>query len=68
MQKINEMFDEYVEENSNISLFDAHNAPHYNETLSTKGIFIADRVHYNAETNSWVAEEILESYKAGIKN
>ena len=66
MQKINELFERYAEENSNMSIFDPREAPHYDETRSDKGIFIQDRVHYSADTNKWVASEILENYKLQI--
>jgi hypothetical protein len=64
---INELFERYAEENSNMSIFDPREAPHYDETRSDKGIFIQDRVHYSADTNKWVASEILENYKLQIK-
>ena len=63
MHYINQVFDELAAENENISIFDVRKCPHYIPDVRGNGIFIDDVVHYTPETNRWVAEEILNSYK-----
>ncbi len=60
---LNQVYEELYEENENIEIFDAGNAPHYIPDVPGNGIFIDDWVHYNPETNYWVAEEILKKLR-----
>ena len=59
---INETFRKMVSENENMSLFDVRKAPHYVADTRQHGIYIEDVVHYNPETNQWVASQVLESF------
>ena len=63
MHYINQVFDELAAENENISIFDVRKCPHYIPDVRGNGIFLEDVVHYTAETNRWVAEEIFNNYK-----
>lgn len=63
MHYINQVFDELAAENENISIFDVRKCPHYIPDVRGNGIFLEDVVHYTAETNRWVAEEIFNDYK-----
>jgi len=63
MRYINEMFEELCNEMPNISMFDSYLAPHYNPE-DPYSLFLKDLIHYRAETNKWVAKEILKSYKS----
>ena len=60
---INQVFEELCEENKNIEIFDASKAPHYIPDVPGNGIFIDDWVHYNSETNYWVAKEIMKGFQ-----
>ncbi len=62
MNFINETFEKIAAEKSFVSLFDSRKAPFYEEHTRTHGIFVDDAVHYTAETNAWVAGEIIKSY------
>ena len=63
MTYINNVFEQLCAEQENISIFDTTRAPHFIEDVVGNGLFKADKVHYTAETNKWVAEEILNDYK-----
>ena len=66
MHYVNEVFNELCEENDNITMFDVSNAPHYIPDVRGNGIFLDDVIHFTAETNRWVAQQIFESYKKAI--
>ncbi len=63
MNYMNEVFEKIADENKSVSIFDVRNAPHYVPDTVGNGVFLGDVVHYTPETNKWVAEEILKSYK-----
>lgn len=65
MHYINEVFDKMVAQRPNFSIFDARKAPQFIPNVRGNGLFIADAVHFTPEVNTFVAEEILESYKKG---
>ena len=60
---INDVFETLEREYDNISGFDACDAPNYVPDEKGNGLFIEDLGHYTAQTNKWVAEQILNSYK-----
>ena len=62
MHVTNEVFAKLVRENDNMSLFDSRTATHYVADTRQHGLFLEDAVHYNSQTNKWVALQILESY------
>ena len=63
MHYINQIFEELEAENEHISIFDVRKCPHYIPDVRGNGIFKEDVVHFTAETNRWVAEEIFNNYK-----
>ncbi len=63
---VNEAFEKQVEKHNNFSLFDSRKAPHYEPNTRTHGLFLGDAVHYNPQTNRWVAEEILKDFKKSL--
>ena len=63
MNYINEVYSDLCNELPNISMFDSLNAPHY-DPENGYSLFRWDMVHYNPETNDWVAREIIKDYKA----
>ncbi|MBR5153029.1 MAG: hypothetical protein IKW60_05865 [Clostridia bacterium] len=63
MNYINQIFSELEAENENISVFDVRKCPYYIPDIRGNGIFIQDVVHYTAETNRWVAEQIFNNYR-----
>ena len=60
MHLINEIFSELEAEYKNISLFDPTAAPQFIENVRGNGIFIKDAVHFTAEVNNWISQEILK--------
>ena len=62
MDIINQVFDAMAAENPKITIFDPRNAPHYILDERQHGILMQDAVHFNAKTNQWVAECILNEY------
>lgn len=62
MEKINRIFDDLAKTEKNISVFDPLRAPHYIPHERQHGIFLQDAIHFNEETNKWVAECILKDY------
>lgn len=63
---VDSVFQDLVRENEHISMFDARTAPHYDEELLGKNLFIKDLVHYTPQTNAWVAETILREYEKSL--
>lgn len=59
---INYVFESLAKEDENISVFDVGLCPWYKEGVRGNGIFIEDVVHYNPETNAWVAKKIYDEY------
>ena len=62
MRYINEVFGELEKELDGVSIFDSTRAPHYNPD-DPYTLFRWDLIHYNPQTNTWVAKEILKEYK-----
>lgn len=60
MHLINEIFSELEAEYKNISLFDPTAAPQFIENVRGNGIFIKDAVHFTADVNNWISQEILK--------
>lgn len=66
MHYINNIFSKLASENDNIKIFDVSKAPHFAPDIRGNGIFIGDVVHYTAQTNYWVSEQILNDYKKSL--
>lgn len=62
MHCINDVFHTLQAEFGNVSIFDARRAPQFLPDVYGNGLFIKDAVHFTAEVNTWVAEEILNTY------
>jgi len=65
---INDVFEELENENENISIFDIRTAPNYILDVAGNGIFVDDLIHYTAESNQWVARQVIENYCLNIKS
>lgn len=59
---INGVFDKLAEAYPNVSVFDVRQAPQYVPDVPGIGLFKSDFVHFTADVNQWVAEEILRLY------
>jgi len=68
MDQINQIFDALAAEDPNITVFDPRNAPHYIADDRRHGIFMQDAVHFNPETNDWVASCIFSDYLTSHTN
>ena len=68
MEFINNVFSELSAENDNISLFDVTKIPTFIKDVRGNGIFCDDAVHFKAEINKWVAEQITDKIKEELIN
>ena len=62
MEDGNVMFDKFAEKYDNITTFDTRNYPEYDPNVLCENLFQADMIHYTAEVNKWVAQEIFNNY------
>lgn len=62
MNYINEAFEEMAMKSANMTVFDVCDCPHYVHDQKENGLFIEDAIHYNPQTNRWVAEQIMDSF------
>ena len=63
MNYINQVFDELAVEQELTSTFEPTMCPFYDQYAWDKNIFRWDLIHYTGELNTWVAEEILRTFK-----
>lgn len=63
MNYINQVFDELAVEQELTSTFEPTMCPFYDQYVWDKNIFRWDLIHYTGELNTWVAEEILRTFK-----
>lgn len=64
MDYINGVFEKLTKEYDGIQIFDPRTYPNYDENISGNRLFKEDLVHFTAEVNQWVAETVVENYKA----
>ena len=64
MEHSNQMFDGFSRKYENVFTFDARNYPGYDPSITGEGIFRYDLIHFTADVNQWVAQEILANYIA----
>ena len=64
MNYINNLFEELTGELPKTTVFDIRQAPFYDENAWDCNIFRWDLIHYSPRANDYVAEQILEGYKA----
>lgn len=62
MHCINRVFDTLKQKRENISVFDASTAPQFIPHIRGNGLFVEDIIHFTAEVNAWIAENILNKY------
>ena len=67
MEFINGVFEELSRDYEKTSIFDPLKAPHYDPYAWDKNLFRWDLIHYTGKTNTWVAKEIFDEYKARSK-
>ncbi len=64
MQFVNDVFEKIAHQRDNYALYDPKSAPHYVPDTREHNLFIEDVVHYNPKTNNWVAQQIMNTFKA----
>ncbi len=60
---INTVFEQLRDELPDCRIFDAREAPFYRQEELGAGLFGEDLIHYNKQSNVWVAKEIVKAYK-----
>lgn len=64
MNYINGVFETLGNEWAAVKIFDPRNYPNYDGSVENNQLFKADLVHFLAEVNEWVSEEVVKDYKA----
>lgn len=66
MHSINRVFSQLEQAYPNVSVFDPTTTPQFVPDIYGNGIFLSDAIHFTAEVNRWVAEQIIQKYCADV--
>ncbi len=62
MNYTNEVFEHFVRNADNFTLFDARTYPQFIPNERCNGIFLKDGVHFTPEVNTWICQQIVNDY------
>lgn len=64
METTNTIYQDFNKTYSNVTTFDVRNYPDYDPNVRGEGMFKDDMIHFTADVNKWVAQQIFEGYIA----